>query len=659
MSIAATVLASAVLTACGGGSGSSPIIPAANSSFAIAAPNALSAQNSASSSTASTAVVARSAAAATSTVTPNYLGYVTYYWGDQSTWAINCDKATYFPPNTCLPVHVQPGVTQFDGPPLKVGVFVAIYADPASANGTTGLTASWFRTSTTPFAGSPLPTGYVAPAPTPTPSSAPSTAPTTAPTAAATAAPNYLGYITYYWGNRTTWAINCDKPTYFPPNTCLAVHVPASAVQLSGPPLAVGDFVAIYADPNTSNKTNGLNVLSFSTSTTPFPGSPLPNGYTGPVPTSAPSTAPTVGPTVAPTIAPTTAPTVAPTTAPTVAPTAKPTVPPPAPTPPAPPSGGAYPAAGWPQWSSASVMLQRLDNRNPASHIASWSATANSYYNSHGGIGNWWSQFPLQIGSNDDGGMPVYLSKSSDPTVKIHCTAYSCSSLEGQTIHIPSNAIPGQAQSGSDKQMIVVDPSGRYSYEMYQAQNVLSSGNISSGQAFDTYTSVAWAQTYTGAVDNGLVSLLSGMVSAQDLLQGSINHAVLIGSPCSTGTVYPSIAKPDVNCSGGTGAPVGARLWLNRTDAQVDAAVSDPVQRIVAKALIHYGGYIHDSTGVSQWMVRRTGAQRDPDKSAWAAAAAQYGIPTNGSRVWIPDGWPAAITNYFVWLDPCVTQQSC
>jgi hypothetical protein len=58
-------------------------------------------------------------------------------------------------------------------------------------------------------------------------------------------------------------------------------------------------------------------------------------------------------------------------------------------------------------------------------------------------------------------------------------------------------------------------------------------------------------------------------------------------------------------------------------------------------------------------MVRRTGAQRDPDKTAWASAAAKYGIPTDGSRIWIPDGWPSAISSHFVWLDPCVTQLSC
>ncbi len=324
------------------------------------------------------------------------------------------------------------------------------------------------------------------------------------------------------------------------------------------------------------------------------------------------------------------------------------------------PGGGNYAAAGWPQWSSANVMLQKLDSRNPAAHIASWSSSANSYYNSHGyGMGNWSSQFPLLIGNADDGGMPVYLAKTSDPAVTINCTAWSCPSLQGLTVHIPSDAVPGQAYSGSDKQMVVVDPNGRYTYEFYQAGNVLSSGNISSGEKFDTYTSTAWAQSYDGAVDNGHVSLISGMVSAQDLLQGSINHAVLIGSPCSTGTVYPSIATPDVYCGGGSGAPVGARLWLNLTDSQVDAAVSDPVQRMVAKALIHYGGFVHDTTASSQWMVRRTGAQRDPDKSAWASAAAKYGIPTDGSRIWIPDGWPSAISSQFVWLDPCVTQLSC
>jgi outer membrane protein assembly factor BamB len=221
------------------------------------------------------------------TPAPNYLGYISYYWGDKTKWTINCGAPVYFPPNTCLPVNAS-GATQLGGPALAVNEFVAINADPATASGN-GITALSFTTSTTPFPGSPLPPGYTGPTPAPTASTGPTAGPTSPATPPST---NFLGYISYYWGDNTNWTINCGAPFYFPPNTCLRVSA-AGATQSAGPALAVNEFVAIYADPATA-KSSGITALVFATSLTPFAGSPLPPGYTGPTP------APTTGPTASP-----------------------------------------------------------------------------------------------------------------------------------------------------------------------------------------------------------------------------------------------------------------------------------------------------------------------------------------------------------------------
>jgi hypothetical protein len=106
----------------------------------------------------------------------NFLGYISYYWGDPKLWTINCGAPVYYPPNTCLPVTAS-GATKVSGPALAAGEFVAIYANPSTAN-SKGITAIAFATSLTPFAGSPLPPGYIGPTPAPTASANPTPAPT-------------------------------------------------------------------------------------------------------------------------------------------------------------------------------------------------------------------------------------------------------------------------------------------------------------------------------------------------------------------------------------------------------------------------------------------------------------------------------------------------
>ncbi len=295
--------------------------------------------------------VSRSAQAATPA--PNFLGYVSYYWGDPTQWTINCGAPTYYPPNTCLVVNAA-GATQLGGPALAVNDFVAINANAATASAN-GITALSFTTSLTPFPGSPLPPGYTGPTPgptatptatpkptaPPTASPGPSATPSATPSAAPSGSPNFLGYVSYYWGDPKQWTINCGAPTYYPPNTCLVVNA-ASATQLGGPALAVNDFVAITANAATASA-NGITALTFTTSLTPFPGSPLPPGYTGPTP--GPTTAPTASPKPTATPVPTASPKPTATPAPTASP--KPTatpVPTASPKPTATPTGAATPS---------------------------------------------------------------------------------------------------------------------------------------------------------------------------------------------------------------------------------------------------------------------------------------------------------------------------
>jgi hypothetical protein len=348
-----------------------------------------------------------------------------------------------------------------------------------------------------------------------------------------------------------------------------------------------------------------------------------------------------------------------------------------------------YPTTDWPQWSGANIATQRLDGRNPAAHIASWSSAAIAFYNAHGtdltrgtavgGMGSWSSYAPLRINSPGDGGMNTYVGKLTDPIVTIHCVGYGdsplpvgnhsgCPSLDGLSIHIPANA-KAECDRGNattctkyhDAHMLVIDPAGQYTYEMYQASNVLSTGNITSGQRFITATSTGWSRGWNspegGAVNEALVSAVAGEVTGADLVQGSINHAILFAVPCLRPdlAVYPTAATAgDSNCGTGHGPPLGARLWLNMTDAQIDAVGLDPIRTMVAKALAHYGGFVNDSTGTSAIMIRRSGAASGQGATDWQAAVNKYGSALTGGS-WMAENWPTSISNNFAWLDPCIS----
>jgi hypothetical protein len=290
--------------------------------------------------------------------------------------------------------------------------------------------------------------------------------------------------------------------------------------------------------------------------------------------------------------------------------------------------------------------------------IASWSARAIGEYNqNHGGIGSFEQYSPLQPYSSQDSGVPLYLAQNSDPTYKIHCTEYACPGLEGTVIHMPTPYVVEQNGVG-DAHMGVASPDKSETFSFYgvPASPSGSTINILSGTTFET-NAIGWMTIYGGASNAGAASYFAGIVSAEDLLQGSINHAILLTAPCESGSVFPTLADPDGPCADGAGAPIGARLWLNMTDAQINAAISHPVERIVAKAIAHYGAYITDTSGGQFFQVYRSGAG-GPASEAAAWTKVQSTI-LGGSNNWLPDDWPKSISNYFQFVDPCVAQTTC
>jgi hypothetical protein len=257
----------------------------------------------------------------------------------------------------------------------------------------------------------------------------------------------------------------------------------------------------------------------------------------------------------------------------------------------------------------------------------------------------------------------------------IHCTVYACPGLEGSTIHVPVPYVVEFNGTG-DAHLVVISPDKAYSYEFYQIKQPSGSTiNVASGVIFPM-NGRGWETSYGGAANAGGSSFALAVVTAQDLLHGAINHALLLTTPCqgnksyggtdfagnpSSGNVYPTHASPDGPCTmyGGTvaGAPMGARMWLDLTDAQIDGLGMPPVKTMVAKALAHYGAFMTDSNGAPSWSIFRQGASGPASAiSDWATVKSTL---LGGSDTWLSDGWPSAVVNNLKFLDACVTQNTC
>ena len=161
----------------------------------------------------------------------------------------------------------------------------------------------------------------------------------------------------------------------------------------------------------------------------------------------------------------------------------------------------------------------------------------------------------------------VYYSRTSDPVVTIHCTYYwgpgTCSgankvNVDGQHIHVPAGAMP--QDNGSDMHMTVVDQANQLEYDFehatwsadHQTLNVWAGAEIPAGPNLGT--GLGGGGTAAGTATP------AGLITEPELASGTINHALSINLPCTSGAVYPAGGAYGLACSqiqgeNTTGAP--------------------------------------------------------------------------------------------------------
>ncbi len=267
--------------------------------------------------------------------------------------------------------------------------------------------------------------------------------------------------------------------------------------------------------------------------------------------------------------------------------------------------------------------------------------------------------------ASEDYSHPIVYSRPTDPEYTIHCTRYACDDLEGKHVRIPVGARPA---GGSDAHLAVVDQPSGYEYDFWQARRPSGLGgrlDVASGGVarVDGGSGVSLDLDHDGRLGEATAArfaLLAGIVRAEELAAGKIEHALFITVPCGARepSFVPPAGKGGTPCADNNDRiPMGARLRLNMTRAQVDALRVARWQKTILHALRTYGAYMGDTGGPSSFGVMlESGATYTPFRArsrllqfAQANAWARYDGYYVGN---LRDGVPWSRLQVLDWSDP-------
>ena len=314
------------------------------------------------------------------------------------------------------------------------------------------------------------------------------------------------------------------------------------------------------------------------------------------------------------------------------------------------------------------------------------------------------SYFNIEEAGGYDYGHPVYFASANDPVVNLFCdqrvTGYfDCGAPDNggvpKTIRIPAKA---QAASGQDSSMTIIQPDGTEidffatvhdhpqgwnNGDTVRAGNISNCGSIYTGPGFEA---IGPSGTAGGQCDQG------GQVRANELVAGSINHAIALQLACEVGSggntgVYPSVPSALTQiCTGGVGVPLGAHLWYDVPDSVTNANGSlQPFEKAILNAFHDYGGYFTDNGSGGAAAVGFGIEMDDINTSsylygtgdAWAPLASQGWTRAQGAgsgalpqalglwryqynyeNTWAPSGVSFSSAHWH-WLAPCAAQRAC
>jgi hypothetical protein len=262
---------------------------------------------------------------------------------------------------------------------------------------------------------------------------------------------------------------------------------------------------------------------------------------------------------------------------------------------------GSWPNAGWRPYSPDSPFNQPIP-ANAAAHPRSAEIV--------GQVMSWDEPGNLMTSADttSDYGHPTYYAQPTDPLYTLDSIGYS-PDIDGMQIRVPSAA---RWADGGDGHMTVVEPDG-WEYDFWQVESKPAGGGTLRFQ-LGGRTRIDG----TGLNSNATAARfgnLAGVIRAQELAAGQINHALFMVVKCtSTSTSYGFGTKADNGKSayvfpataGGSrcGAdesvdapPMGARFQLDMSSGEIDALRVPTWKKAILHALATYGGFVGDTGG--------------------------------------------------------------
>lgn len=216
-----------------------------------------------------------------------------------------------------------------------------------------------------------------------------------------------------------------------------------------------------------------------------------------------------------------------------------------------------------------------------------------------------------------------YFTSEHDPLVELKVKGVGAS-LNGRTIRCPKGVVPAP---GSDAHLCLIQPDGT-AYDFWQTS--VGTDALSANGAGVSNIVTGSGVCDTGGGNAAGFGLLAGVIRAQELIAGSIPHA-LVATIASTrnGFVAPAIHTDGTSSS--SNAPYeGQRLYLAVSDAAIAGLKLPSWKAAIVTAAAHYGIYVCDSGGAGMGIKLESSSQYPamgvPDP-LFAFAKAQ-GLPT-------------------------------
>lgn len=202
---------------------------------------------------------------------------------------------------------------------------------------------------------------------------------------------------------------------------------------------------------------------------------------------------------------------------------------------------------------------------------------------------------------------PVYYSKPTDPLFTITRAAGGYDSeLYGTQVRIPDAARPA---CGGDAHLTVVDQSTAVEYDFWKVVRKDAGGGVIAVRGAgrtrvdgDGLNAVG----VPGDANAARWGLMAGIIRGEELRALDIRHALFLTVRCDNGgIVYPASGHgaPCRDANGNpnhTGPPMGARIQLVMSDAEINALVVPAPHKAILRALARYGAFVGD-TGGSPW----------------------------------------------------------